>query len=35
VTDEVRRPYVLRLRGDSLRLNVDRLCGQTVASVVR
>lgn len=35
VTDEVRRPYVLRLRGDALRLNVDRLCGQTVASVVR
>lgn len=35
VTDDVRRPYLLRLRGDALRLNVDRLCGQTVASVVR
>lgn len=35
VTDELRRPYLLRLHGDPLRLNVDRLCGRTVATVVR
>ena len=35
VTGEVRRPYLLTLRGDSLRLNVDRLCGRTVSTVVR
>ncbi|MGE0818316.1 MAG: hypothetical protein AB7O74_06585 [Candidatus Nanopelagicales bacterium] len=35
VADDVRRPYLLRLHGDPLRLNVDRLCGSTVASVVR
>jgi hypothetical protein len=35
VADELRRPYLLRLHGDPLRLNVDRLCGRTVATVVR
>ena len=35
VTDDVRRPYLLTLHGEGLRLNVDRICGPTVASIVR
>jgi hypothetical protein len=35
VVGDLRRPYQLELRGPSLELNLDRLCGQTVAGVVR
>lgn len=35
VADDVRRPYLLRLHGDPLRINVDRLCGSTISTVVR